>query len=83
MATLLIYTAGNVWNERKVHFSGHFAAGTRVLGLIEEETEVRRQACEGRPASYSFMYHFLKSLSFSVIYVITTIVKICFLLLLI
>jgi hypothetical protein len=43
--------AWNIWNERNRRiFQGVSQPATRVLGLIKEEMEVRRQACEGRVA---------------------------------
>ena len=52
VAALLIYTVWNIWNERNMRiFQGISQPAIRILGLIKEEMEVRRQACEGRPAS--------------------------------
>ena len=49
VAALLIYTAWNIWNERNRRiFKGVSLPPARVLGLLKEEMEIRRQACEGR-----------------------------------
>jgi len=49
VAAILIYTVWNIWNERNRRiFQGISQSPTRVLGLLKEEMEVRRQACEGR-----------------------------------
>ena len=52
VAALLIYIVWNIWNERNMRiFQGISQPAIRILGLIKEEMEVRRQGCEGRPAS--------------------------------
>ena len=49
VAALLIYTAWNIWNEQNRRiFKGVSLPPARVLGLLKEEMEFRRQTCEGR-----------------------------------
>jgi hypothetical protein len=46
MATLLIYTAWNIWKERNWRvFDGKAALPPRILALIKEEVQLRSLAC--------------------------------------
>ena len=48
-ATISIYTAWNIWNERNRRiFQGSSLLPVGVLNLIKLEMEVRRRACDGR-----------------------------------
>jgi hypothetical protein len=60
VAAILFYMAWNVWNERNRRtFQGVSQSSTRILGLIKEEMEVRRQACEGREVTIVSLCIFL------------------------
>jgi hypothetical protein len=46
MASLLIYTAWNIWKERNRRvFDGEAALPPRILALIKEEAQLRTLAC--------------------------------------
>jgi hypothetical protein len=48
LASLMIYTAWNIWKERNRRiFDGVTASPFRVLNLIKEELKLRRLACGG------------------------------------
>ena len=48
-ATISIYTAWNIWNERNRRiFQGSSLLPVGVLNLIKLEMEIRRRACDGR-----------------------------------
>jgi hypothetical protein len=48
LASLLIYTAWNIWKERNRRvFEGVMVLPSRVLSLIKEELQLRQVACGG------------------------------------